>query len=158
MLHSVNSPGSYNMPSRLDEILHHWLTYRYFYEIICKGIVTYRTKLAKNIPVYNKSVRHFPTNYTPISHLIAFDKLIDKKGSINRLYTINTDNKILYYFQFRFTRNNSSTLIFIDVIFINYRRFGNKDTVVIVFVFIFTNWLTFWWIIYSYITRLILSM
>jgi len=36
-------------------------------------------KLAKKFPVYKKTVRRFPTNYTRISPLITFDKLFEKK-------------------------------------------------------------------------------
>jgi len=101
-LNVAKSPGVDNFTPKLIKERKAELTgpliYLHVYNFSLKsGTVPGKQKIAKVIPVYKKGDPQSTSNYTPISLLSIFKKLL-KKIMHKRLYSFLTANKILYQY------------------------------------------------------------
>ena len=71
------------------------------------GVIPYKLKLAKVVPIHKKGSFDNPTNYRPISLLSVFSKLIEKLMH-QRLYKFLELCDVLYSLQFGFREKHST--------------------------------------------------
>ena len=77
-------------------------------------------KIAKIIPVFKGGEAIDPNKYRPIYLLSIFDKLLEKV-MYKRISCFLSKHKILYKFQFGFSKNHSTSHTLIDIMdYINF--------------------------------------
>ena len=80
------------------------------------GIVPSKLKkIAKVIPLYKTKDPALFSNYSPISLLPFFSKILERL-MYNRLYNFLTEHNILYMNQFGFRKNYSTFLVVMDLV------------------------------------------
>ena len=90
-------------------------------------------KIAKVIPVFKGGEFTDPNNYRPISLLSIFDKLLEKV-MYKRISCFLSKHKILYKFQFGFTKNHATTHALTDVMDYIYKSLDEGKFVIGIFI------------------------
>jgi Reverse transcriptase (RNA-dependent DNA polymerase) len=78
------------------------------------GVVPYKLKVAKIVPVFKKGDPSIPGNYRTISLQSVCDKLLEKL-MYSRLFKHLSRNNVLYGFQFGFRKYHSTALALLEV-------------------------------------------
>ena len=87
-----------------------------FQSILLKtGIFTKKIKIAKVSSIFKKGDKSILSNYSPISALPFFPKILERV-IYNRRYTYLADNKILFNKQFGFKAGHSTGYALLDLI------------------------------------------
>ena len=87
-----------------------------FQSILLKtGIFTEKIKIAKVSSIFKKGDKSILSNYSPISALPFFPKILERV-IYNRRYTYLADNKILFNKQFGFKAGHSTGYALLDLI------------------------------------------
>ena len=87
-----------------------------FQSILLKtGIFTKKIKIAKVSSIFKKGDKSILSNYSPISALPFFPKILERV-IYNRRYTYLVDNKILFNKQFGFKAGHSTGYALLDLI------------------------------------------
>ena len=87
-----------------------------FQSILLKtGIFTEKIKIAKVSSIFKKGDKSILSNYSPISALPFFPKILERV-IYNRRYTYLADNKILFNKQFGFKAGHSTGYALFDLI------------------------------------------
>ena len=87
-----------------------------FQSILLKtGIFTEKIKIAKVSSIFKKGDKSILSNYSPISALPFFPKILERL-IYNRRYTYLADNKILFNKQFGFKAGHSTGYALLDLI------------------------------------------
>ena len=87
-----------------------------FQSILLKtGIFTKKIKIAKVSSIFKKGDKSILSNYSPISALPFFPKILERV-IYNRRYTYLADNKILFNKQFGFKAGHSTGYALFDLI------------------------------------------
>ena len=87
-----------------------------FQSILLKtGIFTEKIKIAKVSSIFKKGDKSILSNYSPISALPFFPKILERV-IYNRRYTYLADNKILFNKQFGFKASHSTGYALLDLI------------------------------------------
>ena len=87
-----------------------------FQSILLKtGIFTEKIKIAKVSSIFKKGDKSILSNYSPISALPFFPKILERV-IYNRRYTYLVDNKILFNKQFGFKAGHSTGYALLDLI------------------------------------------
>ena len=79
------------------------------------GLFPEKIKLAKTVPIFKSGDNQVYTNYRPASLLPQFSKMLEKLFN-HRLMSYINRNNILYYGQYRFRQNFSTSLAILDLI------------------------------------------
>ena len=79
------------------------------------GIFTEKIKIAKVSSIFKKGDKSILSNYSPISALPFFPKILERV-IYNRRYTYLADNKILFNKQFGFKAGHSTGYALLDLI------------------------------------------
>ena len=79
------------------------------------GIFTEKIKIAKISSIFKKGDKSILSNYSPISALPFFPKILERV-IYNRRYTYLADNKILFNKQFGFKAGHSTGYALLDLI------------------------------------------
>ena len=110
-LNPSKSTGPYSLPTKILKILKSLLSGPLTCLFNCSfstGVVPSKLKVARVIPVHKNGPRAVISNYSPISLLSVFNKILEKL-MYNRLITFLEKNQVLFNGQFGF-RSNHSTL------------------------------------------------
>ena len=87
-----------------------------FQSILLKtGIFTEKIKIAKVSSIFKKGDKSILSNYSPISALPFYPKILERV-IYNRRYTYLADNKILFNKQFGFKAGHSTGYALLDLI------------------------------------------
>jgi len=92
------------------------------------GIVPDILKIAKIIPIYKKGDHQEPSNYSPISFLSVFDKMLEKIV-YKKLYSFFEKNDIFYRYKFGFPDNHSTSLALLEVVDSCYKSLDGKNKI-----------------------------
>ena len=82
--------------------------------IINHSFMTGALKISEVIPIHKGGSTEEINNYTPISLLSVFDKIIEKLMH-KRLYEFLQEHNILFENQFGFRKNNSTTFALLEI-------------------------------------------